>query len=89
MKTRIGYLSPLTGQVDLNQQGKQISLHRSAKGWTATTTINGLPDPEQVDLFGTATLPTAFTAAAEPAMVLKGIQRLNPDATVTINSNCL
>jgi hypothetical protein len=68
---------------------KAISLHRSSKGWTATTTINGEPDPEQIDLFGTATIPTAFTAAALPAVVMREIARLNPDADVTINSNCL
>lgn len=68
---------------------KSISLHRWAKGWMATTTIDGQPDPEQIDLFGTATLPTAFTAAALPAVVMREIQSLNPDADVTINSNCL
>ena len=68
---------------------KAISLYRSPQAWLATTTIDGESDPELVELFGTATLPTAFTAEALPAVVLGEIQSLNPDAEVTINSNCL
>ena len=68
---------------------KRISLHRSPKGWTATTTIDGRPDPEQVELFGTATLPTAFTAQAGSVEVMAEIAKLNPGVIVTLNSNCL
>ena len=41
-------------------------------------------DPDIISLFGTDTLPTAFTAQADPITVLREIQRLNPRHLVTL-----
>ncbi len=40
-------------------------------------------DPLVRELFGTDTLPTAFTAQADPADVISRIRSLNPDCRVT------
>lgn len=55
-----------------------IKLWRDEKSWYATHS-----EPEVLVLFGTNTLPTNYTAAAEPAVVLAAIVKLNPDRIVT------
>jgi hypothetical protein len=63
---------------------KQIELRRTATGWTATYMVDGGPDQSIVQLFGTATLPTAFTARATCDEVLLNISRLNSDAAIWV-----
>lgn len=41
-------------------------------------------EPEIVELFGTDTIETAFTAAASPSKVLAEITALNPDCAVML-----
>ncbi len=52
--------------------------------WTAETI--GPKADETRRLFGTATLPTPFTAQSSGAKVLEAIKLLNPDSLVTIES---
>ena len=54
-----------------------ITLFKTIEGWMARD-----DDPRTVALFGTDTLPTAFTAEARPETVRAAIARRNPDATV-------
>lgn len=63
---------------------KAITLFKGEKAWLATTTVDGKPDPELVDLFGTATLPTAWTSDAHQHDVWRDIQRLNKGAVVVV-----
>ncbi len=56
-----------------------ISLSLTPAGWVAKHS-----DPEIYRLFKTDTLPTAFTAAAAPMVVLAEIRRLNPDCDVQL-----
>jgi hypothetical protein len=58
-----------------------ITLYRTSQGWMSRTT-----EPEVRELFGTDTLPTAFTAQAAPATVLARIQALNPDCHVELHA---
>lgn len=59
---------------------EHINLFWTSAGWMATFT-----DPAVQAAFGTDTIPTAFTAAAKPQVVLAGIQRLNPGADVRMH----
>ena len=52
---------------------KKIQLINSKQGWLARF-IN---DQKVTDLFGTDTLPTAFTEEASPMEVKREIERLN------------
>ena len=63
---------------------KQIELRRTPSGWTATMLRDGQPDPEIVGLFGTATLPTAYTAMATRDEVLRAVSNQNRDAAIWI-----
>ena len=54
-----------------------ITLYRQPTGWIAKHS-----NPEVYRLFGTDELPTAFTAAADPDMVVETIRRLNPNCRV-------
>ena len=54
-----------------------ITLYRGPQAWMARHT-----DPEVTRLFGTDTLPTAFTEQAEPAEVLAYLREANPELTV-------
>ena len=56
-----------------------IKLYRSADGWMAV-----FSDPQVVALFGSDTLPTAYTAKAAAEAVLAGVRRLNPGVAVSI-----
>jgi hypothetical protein len=60
----------------------QIILFNTHDGWMARSI--GPHASEIVGLFGTDTLPTAFTARAEGELVLQEIQRLNPGIDVRI-----
>ncbi len=51
-----------------------IELFVIRTGWFARF----VGDQNIIDLFGTDTLPTAFTAAADAEVVLSAIQKLNP-----------
>lgn len=59
-----------------------IRLKRTPDGWT--TIWLGPHSYEVMQLFGTNTLPTGFTAGASAVMVLAEIARLNPDAVVLL-----
>lgn len=55
-----------------------IKLIYNKNGWLAK-----FENDERVkELFGTDTIPTAFTKNASPAMVLQAIKKLNPGFTV-------
>jgi len=58
-----------------------IRLYRLATGWVAT-----FSDPTVKQLFGTDTLPTAFTAQASVDVVRTEIQRRNPGADVQVRT---
>jgi hypothetical protein len=58
----------------------QINLHLSETGWLAT--YSGPHAQRIIDLFDSATIPTAFTAQAPLAMVIGEIQSRNPKAIV-------
>lgn len=59
---------------------KQIRLFRTHSGWQAQF----LDDPEVAALFGTDTLPTAYTEHADASTVLNAIARLNPGHVVSL-----
>lgn len=59
---------------------KKITLRKTNTGWMAT--FHG--DAEMLELFGTDTIPTAFTAQAPAGMVLKEIAALNPGYEIEI-----
>ena len=54
-----------------------IELYVTAQGWMARSN-----DPQTRELFGTDTIPTAFTCNAHGSKVLAEIQKLNPEAIV-------
>ena len=53
---------------------KKIRLINSEKGWLARF----IDDDDVLQLFGTDTVPTAFTEQASPMVVKAEIERLNP-----------
>ena len=59
-----------------------IRLKRTPDGWTAIWL--GPHSYEVMQLFGTITLPTGFTARAEASMVLAEIRKLNPSVVVEL-----
>lgn len=61
-------------------EAKRIKLHRTPQGWLATWL--GPESARIVDLFGTDTIPTAFTARATPEHVKARIEALNPGYVV-------
>ena len=61
---------------------EKITLYRNNDGWMAIHS-----DPEVKQLFGTDTIPTAYTKKATKSMVLKKIQELNPGHIVTAWGN--
>lgn len=61
---------------------KIITLHKNAQSWLSTS-----DDQETFDLFGTYTIPTAFTAAADWQTVYSKIRHLNPTAAIYIRVN--
>ena len=60
----------------------QITLFLTANGWIAKH--SGNLGEEVFSLFGSYTLPTAFTSAASPDTVIAAIARLNPDVLVIL-----
>ena len=58
----------------------EILIHLGEQGWLAT--FAGPQAPEIIDLFGTDTLPTPYTASTALATVIAEIQAKNPDAVV-------
>ena len=56
-----------------------IKLYKLGDSWMAQSN-----DPKIKELFGTDTIPTAYTARADGRYVLGEIQRLNPKATVRL-----
>lgn len=58
-----------------------IELFRNRNGWMAKHT-----DPDVRALFGTDTIPTAFTSQASATEVLAQIQKLNPNARVYLRA---
>lgn len=57
-----------------------IKIFNSPKGWMAR-----FSDVSMIELFGTDTIPTAFTEQASPMMVLEAIKKLNPNCEVKFN----
>jgi len=71
-----------------NKQGgdkmeKRITLTRTEKGWMAT--FHG--DAEILELFGTETIPTSYTAEAPALTVLNAIRALNPGYNIHFGNN--
>jgi hypothetical protein len=60
----------------------KILLIRTKQAWMAKHT--GPHANEIIRLFNTSVIPTAFTAEANPTMVLAEIKRLNPKVTVEV-----
>ena len=79
MKNRIEamYADGLISYEEFSGPGMIISC--TAQGWWCATHINM---PDVVDLFGTDTLPTAFTAAAPAERVLAELRKRNPGILV-------
>jgi len=61
-----------------------LTLDPAGRSWLATTT--GPAAAQLIDLFGTATLPTAFTADMPAADAQRRVQALNPTETVTMGA---
>jgi len=59
-------------------QMKTIKLINSKQGWFARF----VDDARVIALFGTDTLPTAFTEQASPMMVKSAIEKKNPEHKV-------
>ena len=59
---------------------RQLVLHRTERGWMAQF----VGSSEVQSLFGTDTIPTAFTVNASPEEVQAKIQALNPEYQVSI-----
>jgi hypothetical protein len=57
-----------------------ITLYRTPDGWMARHS-----DPTVKELFGTDTLPTAFTAAASAETVIAEISRLNQGCRLIVS----
>ena len=58
---------------------KEIQLINSKEGWLARF----MNDTEIIRLFGTDTIPTAFTEEASPMEVLRAVKNLNPEYKVS------
>jgi hypothetical protein len=61
----------------------RILLYRNNAGWMARF----VDDPETIRLFGTDTIPTAFTKQAKKSEVVKAIQDLNPGCIIEAYGN--
>jgi hypothetical protein len=59
----------------------RILIHLGASGWLAT--YQGPHARQIIELFDTATIPTAYTSRAPLGTVLREIQNLNPGVRVT------
>ena len=59
---------------------KTIELFKTPKGWMA----DFINDAEMQELFGTTIIPTAYTAQADVAHVMREIQALNPHCAVAL-----
>ena len=66
---------PMKGEWEM----EKIELIWTLEGWIARSS-----DPRVQRLFGTDTIPTAYTANATADRVLTAIRQLNPDATVIV-----
>lgn len=60
---------------------KTITLIRTSSEWLAR--FDG--DAEVMELFGTYTIPTAYTAQASPATVYDAIAKLNPEHVILMD----
>jgi hypothetical protein len=65
---------------------KEIKLWRTSREWMTAMYVDGAPDPEVVELFGTHEIPTAFTAKADLDTVVAVICKLNPGVAVTVEA---
>ena len=71
-----------------NKQGgvkmeKRITLHRGLQFWMVTFHA----DAEVMELFGTDTLPTSYTAETPALTVLNAIRALNPGYSIHFGNN--
>ena len=64
---------------------KTIKLINSRTGWLARYETDGQPDKQIISLFGSDTLPTAFTERALPMDVKTEIGRRNPGILVVFS----
>ena len=62
---------------------KEIQLYQGPKCWLATFLTDGKPDPEIIDLFGTHSIPTAYTSRKEYNSVVAQLRQLNPEHTIS------
>jgi hypothetical protein len=62
------------------QESNEILLHMGEYGWLAT--FVGPHATRLVNLFGTSTIPTAYTARTSLESVIAGIAARNPHAVV-------
>jgi hypothetical protein len=73
-------MNTTTNQEDIMTSIPEIRLHKHEHGWMAQF----VGDQKIMEAFGADTIPTAFTAQANPLTVLREIQRLNPSHLVTL-----
>lgn len=59
----------------------KMELFKTETGWNVTT-----DNPEVMELFGTDTLPTGYTARADAGRVVDAIRALNPGADVRLKA---
>jgi hypothetical protein len=59
-----------------------ILIYKVQTGWIAR-----FEDPEILKLFGTCDIPTPFTETADPDMVMKYLEKRNPNCIVRLLNN--
>ncbi len=63
---------------------KTLKITKIKNQWHVTTLIDNKPSAELIELFGTATLPCAYTPQADADYVVAEITKRNPDAIVIL-----
>ena len=69
---------------------KRIDVYRTQEGWIAdhfvmSDATGWKPDQEVINLFGTHTLPTSFSAEAPEWEVVPALMKLNPEYKIVVN----
>lgn len=70
--------------VEFMEPEHKITLRTEAGNWMAELTVDGLPDPLLVRLFGSAVLPLPYTDRVAPEVVAFEIAGRNPGYIVTL-----
>ena len=60
-----------------------ITVKRTSEGWVADMK-DATGSAEILRIFGTYTIPTAFTANAHPGLVVATLERMNPEHRVVV-----